>query len=84
MEPSTSYSRLNIGSIYRKHQVYLLYPALLAVAPLLAHHSFAAEFDTTKAIRLEGSLTKIEWTKSAFVFLRRREGQRWKSAELGL
>jgi uncharacterized protein DUF6152 len=30
--------------------------------PLLAHHSFAAEFDGTKALRLTGSLTKIEWT----------------------
>jgi uncharacterized protein DUF6152 len=31
-------------------------------APLVAHHSFAAEFDASKAIRLSGSLTKIEWT----------------------
>ena len=29
---------------------------------LLAHHSFAAEFDGSKAIRLTGALTKIEWT----------------------
>ncbi len=29
---------------------------------LSAHHSFAAEFDGTKAIRLSGSLSKIEWT----------------------
>jgi len=28
----------------------------------LAHHSFAAEFDASKAIRLTGALTKIEWT----------------------
>src|SRR5664279_6333024 len=28
----------------------------------LAHHSFAAEFDASKAIRLSGTLTKIEWT----------------------
>ena len=28
----------------------------------LAHHSFAAEFDATKAIRLTGTLTKVEWT----------------------
>src|SRR5215469_7241439 len=27
-----------------------------------AHHSFAAEFDGSKAIRLTGVLTKIEWT----------------------
>lgn len=28
----------------------------------LAHHSFAAEYDGTKAIRLVGTLVKIEWT----------------------
>lgn len=27
-----------------------------------AHHSFAAEFDGNKAVRLVGKLTKIEWT----------------------
>ena len=30
--------------------------------PLLAHHSFAAEFDGSKAIRITGALAKIEWT----------------------
>ena len=35
---------------------------LAAAAPLAAHHSFAAEFDGTKAIRLSGALAKIEWT----------------------
>jgi hypothetical protein len=29
---------------------------------LLAHHSFAAEFDGSKPIRLTGALAKIEWT----------------------
>ena len=33
-----------------------------AAAPMLAHHSFAAEFDASKALRVTGSLTKIEWT----------------------
>jgi hypothetical protein len=35
---------------------------LLSTIPVAAHHSFAAEFDGTKAIRLRGTLTKIEWT----------------------
>jgi hypothetical protein len=35
---------------------------LTAAWPLLAHHSFAAEFDGSKAMRLTGALSKIEWT----------------------
>jgi hypothetical protein len=34
----------------------------LAGAGLIAHHSFAAEFDATKPFRLIGTLAKIEWT----------------------
>ncbi len=47
----------------------LKFALLFAVAGLLAsvelaqaHHSFAAEFDGAKAVRLVGKLTKIEWT----------------------
>jgi uncharacterized protein DUF6152 len=34
--------------------------ALTAAAPLLAHHSFAAEYGSDPA-HLEGAVTKIEW-----------------------
>jgi hypothetical protein len=34
---------------------------LLAALPLLAHHSFAAEFDQTKVVMLNGTITVMEW-----------------------
>jgi len=32
-----------------------------AVAPLWAHHSFAAEFDAGKPVKLRGTVTEVEW-----------------------
>ncbi|HSU87463.1 MAG TPA: DUF6152 family protein [Terriglobia bacterium] len=29
--------------------------------PVLAHHSFAAEFDSAKAVDFQGVVTKVEW-----------------------
>ena len=34
---------------------------LAATLPLAAHHSFAAEFDATKPLTLQGTVTKIDW-----------------------
>jgi hypothetical protein len=33
-----------------------------AVLPIEAHHSFAAEYDASKAIRVTGVISKVEWT----------------------
>src|SRR5271169_4044081 len=33
----------------------------LAALPVLAHHSFAAEYDAAKPITLKGTVTKVEW-----------------------
>ena len=38
------------------------FATLMAVTPLLAHHSFSAEFDGTKRVTMRGYVTKIEWT----------------------
>jgi len=40
----------------------------LTAARPAAHHSFAAQYDASKAIRLTGTLTKVEWTNPHIYF----------------
>ena len=42
---------------------------LFAMAlPLLAHHSFAAEYDSKQLLTLKGVITKVEWTNPHMYF----------------
>jgi hypothetical protein len=35
--------------------------SLFAAAPLVAHHSVSAEFDTTKTVSFTGKVTEVSW-----------------------
>lgn len=49
---------------------FLLAFSLTMGVQLWAHHSFAATYDGSKAIRITGKLTKIEWTNPhSYIYL---------------
>jgi hypothetical protein len=35
---------------------------LLAALPVLAHHSFAAEYDAKQPVEIKGKVTQVDWT----------------------
>jgi hypothetical protein len=44
--------------------------ALSCALPVIAHHSFAAEFDAGKTVTLKGTISKVDWVNPhIFVYL---------------
>lgn len=49
-------------TIIRTALLSLTSSVLLAALPVHAHHSFPAQYDVDKPVKLTGKVTKVEWT----------------------
>ena len=45
----------------RSSFAFLVLLAITSSLPLFAHHSFAAEFDDKKPVKMTGTIVKVEW-----------------------
>ena len=51
--------------MYQPREIVLVVAAVAfsaAVVPLFGHHSPSAEFDSSKAVTIQGAITKLDWT----------------------
>ena len=45
----------------KKLLITIVLATVAAAVPMLAHHSFAAEYDSKKPVTLKGTVTKVDW-----------------------
>jgi hypothetical protein len=63
MRPAGNSSSLEVFPMKARFGLLIASIGMLTLAaPLVAHHSFAAEYDNAKPIALTGTVTKVEWT----------------------
>ena len=55
----------------------------LGALPILAHHSFAAEYDDTKPVKFSGVVTKVEWMNPHIWFYVDEKNRGWHGGTLG-
>lgn len=48
----------------------IVFALILAAKPVLAHHAFSAEFDQAKPVKVQGEISRLEWTNPhAWLFI---------------
>ena len=63
---------------------FLALVAILAAVPLVAHHSFAAEYDAKQPVTLKGTVTKVDWRNPHVYFFMDVDDERGKPVNWAL
>ena len=71
--------------ILRRLLAFMFAMGVLTAGPLLsAHHSEAAEYDSTKPVKVSGTLTKVEWANPHVWFYVDVDGAGRKHSHVGI
>src|SRR5580658_2081268 len=52
---------ISVAENFMKTLFAVGFSILVSAVPMLAHHSFAAEYDAKKPVKVSGTVTKMEW-----------------------